>query len=498
MFILSLVSFLIISTCVLYFPGRLILGKKANDIDRLESFFLSAILGVAIIILETIITGILKIRIISLPLILIAIIISAFFCIRDLYASIKSLFSNKILIALVLLGILIQGFINFPSGWRYPNGVNFWSSQGHDGLWHVSLMEEVKNTFPPTNPLYADHPMQNYHFTSDIFMGEFYRLFPIFSSLDLYFRFYPIIFSLLIGLGVFTFVKRQWNEGSAYWAVFFTYFCGSFGYIVSIIKNQFPLSGETTFWASQGNTILGNPPHAMGIILLTAILLILSIWMKSKDKFWLMLIFLLGFGLATIKVSSGLVLVLGFMAAGAYSFIFNKDYRLILLGVLLGIGNFLTLKIISPTAQSFILFEPLWFPRTMMVVRLDWVDWELRRQHYMWVNTWRSWLREISLELQAIALFIIGNTGMRILGIGEIISKFRKKLNPIDVFLISSSLAVIIILLLFVQKGITFNLIQFIQIYLHFMGIYAGVTVYNLLKRIKPSALKITVAIVII
>ena len=106
----------------------------------------------------------------------------------------------------------LQGLINFPSGFLYKEGVLFWSSQGHDGLWHVALMEEINRTFPPQNPLFYGRPLQNYHFASDLFMGEFYRIFNFFDPLDLYFRYYPILFSFMIGISSFSFALRKWNR----------------------------------------------------------------------------------------------------------------------------------------------------------------------------------------------------------------------------------------------------------------------------------------------
>lgn len=173
--------------------------------------------------------------------------------------------------------------------------------KANDDLWYVALMEEIKNHFPPNNPLYAGRPLVNYHFAADILIGEFYRVFPFFSSLDLYFRFFPVLFSFLIGLGVYCFAQRRWGRNVGLWAIFFTCFCGSFGYVVSLLNKGFLFTGETTFWASQGNTILGNSPHALGIILLTAILFGLQLWQKKEAKKWLFLISF--FGVAVIRMS---------------------------------------------------------------------------------------------------------------------------------------------------------------------------------------------------
>ncbi len=489
--------FLLSSTFFILLPGRLLLSKLSKQLTPLENGYLSIILGFVIIILETVITGLLHLRIISWILILSLSFVSLFklgFPI-DFF---RNLWRKRFLLPVLFIGIIVQGLINFPSGWKFADGVNFWSSQGHDGLWHVSLMEEVSRNFPPSMPLYAGHSLTNYHYISDIFMGEYYRLFPIFSSLDLYFRFYPVLFSFLIGLGVFVLVSRIKDESSALWAMFFTYFCGSFGYIVAISNHQFMFSGETAFWASQGNTIIGNPPHTLGIIFLTSILLLISLWEKFRNKYLLFLLCLIGFNLAGVKVSSGAILVLGMLTIGIFSMVKDRNPSLLLTGLVVAVGNFLTLKIISPTAQSFIIFEPLWFPRTMMVVRLNNVDWEMRRQHYLSLHTWRSVVHLILHEAGAILLFIAGNTAMRLIGLFEILHQSIREISLVYIFMITGILGATVTVLLFVQSGVTFNLIQFFQITQHLLGIFAGISVAAILVKIKPLPLKLFVACLVI
>lgn len=497
-FIISLAGFILLAFPGLYFLGRPLVSKISPKISLCENLYLSIVFGMALIVFETVITGILKIRFISFPLLFILAFIGLLKFHRDFVQSIKELTKSKVLLFVILISILVLGLMNFPSGIKTSEGIIFFSSQGHDGLWHVSLMEEIKYQFPPQQPLYAGHPLANYHFISDIFMGEFYRLFPVFSALDLYFRFYPILFSFLISFGVYVFVSRLKNHQAALWSIFFTIFCGSFGYVYAAIKHQFIFSGETTFWASQGNTIIGNPPHALGIVLLTTILLLLTLFQKYGNKYFLYLMLALAMPLAGVKASAGVISVVGLLTVGFFRLILEKKFDLAIVALVAGLGNYLTLKIISPTAQSFIIFEPLWFTRTMMVVRLDNVDWELRRQHYLSLHTFKSYLHLIIHEGYAILLFIIGNTGMRIIGIYEALKINFKKISYPYLFMQISMLAAVTVVLLFVQRGITYNHIQYIQIYLHFMGIFAGITMSVLMTKIKNKSVKVTIATIII
>lgn len=496
---IRLIFFLLLSFFIFYLPGRLILGKWAKKLRDSEIVSLSLTLGIVFFVSLGVIVGVLKLRFLSLPILFFLAIVSIWRYRLDILSPWKKILTNKIFLLLVLLGILIQGLINFPSGFLYKEGILFWSSQGHDGLWHVALMEEIKHHFPPGNPLYPGQPMRNYHYASDILMGEFYRILPFFSSLDLYFRFFPVIFSFLIGITTFSFANRKWGESVAYWSMFFAYFCGSFGYVYLILKGRFPLGGETTFWASQNNTILGNPPHTIGIILMTSFFLAFYLWLKERKGFWLLIGFFLVFGLSTFKVSTGATVIMGLFGCSLIFFLRERKFLFPIYSVFLALTNFLLLKVVSPAAESFLLFEPLWFPRTMMVVRLDSLDWELRRQHYMWVDTWKSWLRVIQLETQALLIFIIGNTGMRMIGFWAAIKQlFKRKENLIDIFLISAMTGSLLVPIFFVQSGITYNLIQFMQIYFHILGFYAALSVVQLLKKINKSYLKIIIAVFII
>ena len=146
-----------------------------------------------------------------------------------------TLFAILFLITLVL-GIIGQVAINAPSGLHYADGIYFWSSHGHDGVWHLALIEEFKKgVYPFQNPEYAGHRLQNYHFFVDLFMSEIVRSFG-FNKLDVYFRLVPLFFSLLMGLSSFVFV-RLWtgNKWSGLAAAFFTLFAGSFGYILTLL-----------------------------------------------------------------------------------------------------------------------------------------------------------------------------------------------------------------------------------------------------------------------
>ncbi len=495
--------FIVISIPVLYIPGFGILSKAKKQLEDQETITLSLSLGIVIFVLTAFILAFLNVRYLLLPIIIIANLLIFQKNGLEIFSSWKIFITNKTLLTLIIIGILTQGFINFPSGYLYKDSLHFWSSQGHDGLWHIATMEIIKKSLPPQNPTFSGESLYNYHYLVDVLMGEFARIFPFFSTLDMYFRFFPVIFSFLIGMSVFAFVSRwQNNKRIGYLAIFFTYFVGSFGYIVTFMRSGNIFGGETVFWAAQENTLLGNPPHAISHGLLAAFFLSFLIYTKERNVMWVIITFLIGSILAGFKVSGGFVMLVGLSVASLIDFINKRNFLTLLLFLSLSLSNLLTFKSMTSNGSSFLMFLPWWFVRTMVVDRLGWVDLELRRQHYLSKGTWNATLRVIQLETIAFAIFIIGNLGMRVLGIVEMVIKFIKNKSefirdPIDAMLMVTMLTGLIVPLFYVQKGLIYNNIQFMQYFLFVFGFFGAISTYKILVNRKSRVLRVVIFLLI-
>ncbi|MBC7293107.1 MAG: hypothetical protein H5T84_03175, partial [Thermoleophilia bacterium] len=130
----------------------------------------------------------------------------------------------------------------------------------------------------------------------------------------------------------------------------------------------------------------------------------------------------------------------------------------------------------------------------MIVANLNWVDLELKRQFYLAKGGIRSWLRIIQFEGTAFLIFLIGNLGTRTLGFLYLFQNFlNKKIfkQPLLMNLVVSALIAFFIPLFFVQKGVAYNLIQFMQYFLLIFGFFAAISAYNLFSQIKIKFKKI-------
>lgn len=499
-------SFLFLVFICFTLPGHIILRKYIAKLDDLEKFVLTSVFGLVLFTLAAYVLAALNLRFLMWGFPLIGLF--TFYRFRkEIFSFRPDIIHKKLFLIVFLIGIIGMVAVNAPSGFPYKDGIYFWSSQGHDGMWHIALMEQMKqNGFPFQNPELAGAKLQNYHFFVDLLMSEFSRLF-YFSSLDIYFRFMPVVFALLLGLTSFIFVQA-WSRASGWvnskseaagiWAMFFTFFAGSFGYLLYIPTHK-SLGGESIFWVSQTQSVLGNPPHAAAFIITTVFLFCLLKYLKERKLIFFLLCALLGGSVIEFKVYAGVLILGGLLVIGIFELIFKRGYKTLLLFLATGAIAVAIYLPNSQNSQDFLIWQPWWFIRTMVVAsdRLNWLDLELKRQTYMAEDNWK---RVIQLETTAFLIFLLGNLGMRFLGFWTLVKQLRQKFlhNSFNIFFLAITTAAFLIPVLFLQKGVAWNTIQFNQYFLLFFGFLAAVSVADLLSFIRNRSLRIIISAIIV
>jgi len=394
---------------------------------------------------------------------------------------IKIVFDKKtfIILTVFIIGIAGQLAVISPSG-RFINGdLVFWSSHGHDASWHIALVNEIQKGWPFQNPVFSGEKLINYHFFSDIIPAIGNKYLRI-SNLDLYFRILPILYSLLFGASAYFLTKRMTGSFSAgIWAVMFSYFGGSFGYIATYIKDK-TIAGESIFWASQPQSSSGNPPQIISNFLVLTFLYFVYSYIKNKDKRSLFASILILGTLTEFKVYAAIVI----LGATVLSGIWQVAIPAGILAAALYFPN-------ASGSTSFLIFEPWWYIRTMIVdpSRLDWLDLEWRRQTYIYENNWK---RVISIEVSGFLIFFFGNLGMRFVGLWDYLKSVKTSLkNRFNLLFVLTIFASLALPILFLQKGVASNTSQFLQYFLLLLGILAGVSTAGFIKLLKHPVYKV-------
>ena len=382
---------------------------------------------------------------------------------------------NKLLVALILLGSTIWSSTMVRSGLNYSFGLGFWGANGHDGIWHIALAESLsRGSFD--NPVFSGETIKNYHIGFDLLLSLINKVTNVPINY-LYFQVIPPILAILIGFLTYKFVllwRKSKNE--AFWATFFVYFSGSFGFLVTLFRGD-GITGESMFWSSQSISTLVNPPFALSLILILSGLISLQ-----KKKLLLSILF---FGvLIQIKAYAAVLVLSGLFVVSLYEFF--MVHRSLFIKVFFGslLLNLFLYSLVKNDSLSVFSWQPFWFLETMMSYS-DRLGWE---KFYSAMTTYKMggiWLKAFLAYGVALFIFMIGNMGLRIIGLYYYFKILKNKIN-IDwliVFITTILIIATLVPMFFVQKGTPWNTIQFFYYYLFFFSILAGIVANWIAKK---------------
>lgn len=389
----------------------------------------------------------------------------------------------------VILGSTSWLLTSVKNGLIYDYGMGFWGPSGHDGVWHLSLIEGLKNGLPLNNPVFSGEILKNYHFFYDLLLAATSALFGL-NSLGLYFRYFPLLISVMIGVVGYLVVKEWFNSKlAAIISIFFLYFGGSWGWLVSYFKDK-NLGGESLFWAQQGISTLVNPPFAISIVVfLAGLYLFQKILEQRRYNVSLVISLVILWGTLIEFKAYGGILVLGSLAVVTLVELLKNNWQIFKISLPVGFLSFAVFLPNNLGSSGLIMLMPFWLVHSMIdsVDRLNWLRLSQARMAGLESG---NWMKYLGAEAIGLVVFLIGNLGARVIGILSI-NKLGLK-NPMALFLISFTTLSMIIPLLFIQKGAAFNIIQFFYYLLVIFSLLAGGALTMLIKRFKLAGLVVT------
>ena len=370
------------------------------------------------------------------------------------------LLKSNLLLLLIALGTISWSLTMVKSGWLFSYGIGFWGPNGHDGIWHISLINQIMDKVPPQNPIFAGMELKNYHYFYDLLIAltSFITNIPV---LDLVFRFYPIIFSLILGISSYYLIKLITTSSKAIlFSIYLVYFAGSFGWIVEYIK-QGHLGGESAFWANQSISFNLNPPFAISLLIVIAILQLLF---KLRTKTSIFSLIILSGTLISFKAYGAVIILLTLFLIcvlkkeGKYLLVFLGS---LVISLLLFVSNF-------TIGQSLIIFSPFWFIHSMIDSpdRVGWTRLTLAR--IVGLET-GNWFKFISSEAISLTLFIVGNLGTRFFSLFSLVKIKEIFKDTFKLTLFTVSALSLLIPIIVIQAGNPWNTIQFIYYFLCFL-----------------------------
>jgi len=399
---------------------------------------------------------------------------------------------EKKALALIGLGGGLVAATMVRSGMIDSLGMGFWGPNGHDGIWHLSLINQVQKGIPPLNPVFSGERLSQYHWGFDYLAGLAAKTTSL-SSLDVYFRLFPLLTIFFIGFLGYRLVNKVAKDKTAgWWFVWLSFFAGSFGWLVTLLREG-KIGGESLFWAMQSASTLINPPFALSLVLL---LLGLNLWFGWKGSTsWKKAVFLgILFGLtAGIKVYGGILVIIALFLYWARGVVVGGKSRF----------NFITWSLAAITGGLLLffmgvfsgppalVFKPLWFTHSL-VESLDKLYWpKLAGLRINLVGQWLSWKLPflLAIELGLVVLFVVGNLGLRVIGLWHWGARAaKKKIEDFDWLMVFIGLPAFVLPLIFVQRGTTWNTIQFFYYFLFIVNFYLAFWLARLSQRGRRMA----------
>ncbi len=407
----------------------------------------------------------------------------------------NNVFKSLDLVVILLFGTVAWSITMVKSGLLYDYGLGFWGPNGHDGIWHIALAQNLANGSWEM-PVFAGERIKNYHVGFDLILAFIHKI-TFVPLINLYFQIIPPLLALSIGYFCYRFVY-QWKKSriKSIAATFFVYFGGSFGWIVTLLREG-KIDGESLFWSQQSVSTLVNPPFALSILVLFIVVFILT--GRLHDRKGLMLVAFLSGILIQIKVYAGILVLIGLFAAGFWELIRRNGSWLVKVAV----GSLIiSILFIAPTTKSveqMVVLRPFWFlesmvanPDRLYLPKLS----EAMINYYLGGN----WIKALLAYGAVFLIFIVGNLGTRVVGAIEMVRSAKKirNLDFVEVFIYSVVIVGILIPLFFIQTGTAWNTIQFMYYSLLFLGILTGVSVGSFIERQKDITRRFAIIILII
>lgn len=454
MLLISFLKFILFVLFFLYLPAKIIFGKlKIKADDLFLDIGLSITFGVTLITFFTLILRLTKLNFLFLWVIP---VVSLIYAVSNLKLPIAKISKQHILIFLVIfLGVAAQNLVLFRGGLKTSSGYIFPSA--HDTMWNIAMVSELYHHNPAQNPAMAVAPLKNNHYFYPLFLASA-RFVTGIDIYDLYFRFMPVLVSLLFGLGIYA-VGKIFAKDIFFRAltIFLGYFSGSFAFLLPLFMGAgFDWKGNT-FFADQPFDQIINPYSVLGFTLM-----LFGIYCLSK-KYYLAGAILFGI-LYGFKSFGGVLIIISLFVYFFFSLVINrKVLSLPFTLVTATLFSIVFLFVTDPTKASLI-WAPGWL-LTQLITDKDKIYLPHLADIQNYYQSIGNYLGLWKIKFFELAIYLVGNLGTRIIGLAYLLYIFFIR-RPMRGKYIIQFIGIIVFIsltipLLFNLSNSTFNIIQF-------------------------------------
>lgn len=394
----------------------------------------------------------------------------------------------KTLLVVIGAGFLFHLMIVFPSGSSYcfktQCGYFFWGAHGHDSIWHLALAVNAFRTWPFSLPIFSGAALAGYNILLDLSVF-FLSLIGIPARIS-FFKLLPLIWFVLFTTIAIRY-GRKLHRSPLFTALllFFFFFGGSFGYLITLYHDR-SLKGSESLLAMQSGHMLLNLQFAFSLVVLLVLLLVLTEKRLTVKKTLIIgCLLFVNFGL---KMYGGVISL--FLVVISYLIFFSiKEIQKLFLHLLILTG-FVALALLifyQPLAAlkngPLLIFSP--FAHVHAIIeepKMVYLKNLVNARYFLQEKGWGP--RLLAIELFSLFLYLFFNFGPRFFGLLDwFVLAVRKKTSRHELILMTTIIFAILLTMLFIQKGIWWNTVQFFYYAIFLANIFASQMVYRLLLK---------------
>ncbi len=480
------------AVCIAYYiPGSLFLRKVT--IPGIFKISLSVTLGIVLFAYQGYLFGILHVRYVTYIYLIVCFVMWLIGQRKKRkLEKIEQFQMNWKMWALIIVGSLMQLTTIWFTGVIFKGTAYYCCGNANDNFFYGALTQEIIHTIPPENPGMSGEVFRNYHYWSNIVVGETSRIFkiPVFQQ---QFQYSTVLISLMMGILLLGLI---WQLGGSknlgLWTIFFFYFGSDAIYwIISILKSAPPFSMSSL---EDGAGFLANYPRAMAVMVgVVAMIMLFYVRKKSTLTTIIMTSFLFA-SIAGMKIYVAFFMYIGLICLALYDAIKHKSKTSALVGLITAI---VVLPIYLQTNAEAGGLYYLGFWRAQNFIVQPWLNLLRMEQARIIYEGDHKWIQVMFFNILFTAIYIVAIYGTKVIVLFN--NKKTLKQLPIEVhiFFIPALITSFLLGFFYNQDTGESNTFNFLVSVFIFSSLYVALVINYVIER-RSKRLGVIFAIIII
>ena len=460
-----------------YIPGSLLLRKV--NMPRILKISLSVTLGMVLFAYQGYLFGYMHVRYLTYIYLFVCLVMWLMGQRKKEKADSADQFTmNWKLWAVILIGSFMQLSTIWFTGVVLKGTAYYCCGNANDNFLYGSLSREIMHSIPPEHPGMTGELFKNYHYWSNIVIGETSRIsgLPVFQ---LQFQYSTVLISLMMGI---LFLGLVWQLGGTrnlgLWTIFFFYFGSDAIYwIITLLKSAPAFSMSSL---EDGPGFLANYPRAMAVMVGVAAMVMLFYVRKKPSLTTVVVTSLLFASIAGMKIYVAFFMYVGLLSIALFDAIKHKSKTSALVGLITAV---LVLPIYLQMNSGAGGLYYLGFWRAQNFIVQPWLNLLRLEQARIIYEGDHKWIQVMFYNIVFTAIYVVAIYGTKVIALLNTKKTLKQLSLEVHVFLLPALLASFLLGFFYNQDTGESNTFNFLISVFIFSSLYAALVANYVIEK---------------